>query len=287
MILGPNWKKELKNLKGRIRLYDSVFRYKTESGSYIVKKIGKVELDRLTFFADLDFVLQPLEIIKEGSEIYVVFEELRDILWNHNSYDFYDVAIKQLALLHHFSRENVTDISKVLLTKKKYQEELDVMQNIFSELGYFDKTRLFDIIREGVSKSNTNLLIHGDFLPFNILLNDTHPMFIDFGNSKFDFAERDIGRFLSDINIIQNTVDYINKRYYPIQFYQRLKNSYLDERSDLDGAYDKELGSNLIIVAEFLNYMDVVNACIVNKDYKSSWIKDNIRAIYNLLATYK
>ncbi|MCK5072394.1 MAG: hypothetical protein KAQ98_03145 [Bacteriovoracaceae bacterium] len=260
------WKKSARPIKNFIRKYKDVFLVEYKNSKYVVKKISDNERYYLDGFNQCSSILYPIQYFENNA----VFKYIDGEKSFYNEFNFHESVFKSIAKIHSmkiqrdlpklfsWSNQNYLNWFDEIISKEK---ELNIeIPNIKS------LKKIFSTIDLPLG------ITHGDFLPFNILLDKAHIKIYDWEHVSFDFSERDIGRYLSDLNPFHQT----EKRYYPEAFYNDLLNLYLNERKKYDSGYDIESGRYRVKLGEVLDYWGVITACVRNQKFES-WFYDNLQ----------
>lgn len=279
-MLPKNWKTHAKLIETPIRRYENVYTYKACWNEYVIKTILSDEEECLKFLSPLDFILQPLEIYREKASLYAVFPQYEKSLLEEKNPNFFRKAIIQLAYLHEFNSKHKP---QGMNTWFDYQSQVLSFYTFFNSMNFYFPQSLWDLLISEMISEETIGMIHGDFLPFNILIQHENIFFIDFANWRCDFYERDIGRFLSDRNTFKKTMWYGEWRYYPISLYEELIDIYCTTRKDLNSHYNIQDGRKRILLWEIWNHLDVVKASLLHGTSDTPWCMMNKKAIFRLL----
>lgn len=280
--LPHDWNSHAQRIRTPIREYADVFSSIIDWKEYIIKNIQERDVKILQFLSPLDFVLQPSGIHTEWEVIYGIFPRYEKTLLEEREYEPYRKAIVSLAHLHDFVSHHPFTWFE---TWFDYNLQVSSLRSLFEEHAFHISDALWEVLTAEVFSDNMVGWIHGDFLPFNILLDHDTPLFIDFSNSRRDFYERDIWRFLSDRNTFKKTVWYSEWRYYPLSLYHELQDIYCETRQRYTANYDIARGKRRIILGEIWNHLDVIEVSL-SRGSKNEWFRMNERAIHALLDVY-
>lgn len=125
-------------------------------------------------------------------------------------------------------------------------------------------------------------LVHDDLIAFNVLTDQGRIYLIDWEHARIDFPEKDIGRFLGDLHWQDPAPDHL---YYPATWHDGLIQTYLDARTRLDPAYDRELSTRHIRFAEMWNALGPLERMMEDATgLDTPWFKANLQRLAVLTA---